>query len=56
MTTLKITYSLAIAGTLVVTAACGDSKSSMNPVAPSAVVSVRRALRRSPEIQAPCRA
>jgi len=38
MTTLKITYSLAIAGTLVVTAACGDSQSSMNPVAPSAVV------------------
>lgn len=38
MTTLKITYSLAIAGTLAITAACGDSKSSMNPVAPSAVV------------------
>ena len=38
MTTLKITYSLVIAGALVVTAACGDSNSSMNPVAPSAVV------------------
>ena len=37
MTTLKVTWSLVIAGSLV-TAACGDSKSSMNPVAPSAVV------------------
>jgi hypothetical protein len=37
MTTLKITWSLVIAGA-VMTAACGDSKSSMNPVAPSAVV------------------
>ena len=37
MTTLKITWSLVLAGALV-TAACGDSKSSMNPVAPSAVV------------------
>jgi Calx-beta domain len=38
MNTLKITWSLVLAGA-VVTAACGDSKSSMNPVAPSAVVS-----------------
>jgi hypothetical protein len=37
MTTLKFTWSLVIAGSLV-TVACGDSKSSMNPVAPSAVV------------------
>ena len=37
MNTLKITWSLVLAGA-VVTAACGDSKSSMNPVAPSAVV------------------
>jgi len=37
MTTLKVTWSLVIAGSLI-TAACGDSKSSMNPVAPSAVV------------------
>jgi len=37
MTTLKVTWSLVLAGA-VVTAACGDSKSSMNPVAPSAVV------------------
>ena len=38
MNTLKITWSLVLAGA-VVTAACSDSKSSMNPVAPSAVVS-----------------
>lgn len=38
MDTLKITWSLVLSGA-VVTAACGDSKSSMNPVAPSAVVS-----------------
>ena len=37
MTTLKVTWSLVLAGSLI-TAACGDSKSSMNPVAPSAVV------------------
>lgn len=37
MTTLKITWSLVLAAA-VVSAACGDSKSSMNPVAPSAVV------------------
>lgn len=37
MSTLKVTCSLVIAGAMV-TAACGDSKSSMNPVAPSAVV------------------
>ena len=35
--TLKISCSLIIAGSLL-TVACGDSKSSMNPVAPSAVV------------------
>ena len=38
MTTLKITWSLVLTGALV-TAACGDSKSSMLPTAPSAVVS-----------------
>jgi hypothetical protein len=38
MNTFKITWSLVLAGA-VVSAACGDSKSSMNPVAPSAVVS-----------------
>jgi hypothetical protein len=38
MSTLKITWSLVFAGA-VLTAACSDSKSSMNPVAPSAVVS-----------------
>ena len=37
MTTQKIVWSLLLSGA-VVTAACGDSKSSMNPVAPSAVV------------------
>ena len=37
MTTLKFTWSLVIAASLA-TAACGDSKLSMNPVAPSAVV------------------
>src|SRR5512132_2719500 len=37
MTSNKIVWSLLISGA-VVTAACGDSKSSMNPVAPSAVV------------------
>ena len=37
MTTLKITWSLVLTGALV-TAACGDSKSSMLPTAPSAVV------------------
>jgi hypothetical protein len=36
MTTLKFTWSLVIAGSLA-TAACGDSKSSMLPTAPSAV-------------------
>ena len=36
MTTLKSTWSLVLAGALV-TAACGDSKSSMLPTAPSAV-------------------
>lgn len=38
MTRLNKTWSLILAGA-VVTAACGESKSSMNPVAPSAVVS-----------------
>jgi len=37
MTTQKIVWSLLVSGA-VMTAACGDSKSSMNPVAPSAVV------------------
>lgn len=37
MSTLKVTWSLVVASAMV-TAACGDSKSSMNPVAPSAVV------------------
>jgi hypothetical protein len=37
MYTQRITWSLLLAGAFV-TAACGDSKSSMNPVAPSAVV------------------
>jgi len=37
MTTQKIVWSLLLSGA-VVTAACGDSKSSMNPMAPSAVV------------------
>lgn len=37
MTTKKTLWSLAVAGAMF-TAACGDSKSSMNPVAPTAVV------------------
>jgi len=37
MYTQKLTWSLLLAGA-VITAACGDSKSSMNPTAPSAVV------------------
>ena len=37
MTTQKLVWSLLISGA-VATAACGDAKSSMNPVAPSAVV------------------
>jgi hypothetical protein len=37
MSTVKFTWSLLVASAMV-TAACGDSKSSMNPVAPSAVV------------------
>lgn len=37
MTTQKIVWSLLLSGA-VVTAACGDSKSSLNPMAPSAVV------------------
>src|SRR5829696_6611889 len=39
MTTLKITWSLVLTGALV-TAACGDSKSSMLPTSPSAVGAV----------------
>ena len=38
MTTSKVLWSLVLSGAVAVAAACGDSKSSMNPVAPSAVV------------------
>ena len=43
MTTLKITRSLVLTGALV-TAACGDSKSSMLPTAPSAVGAAAQSL------------
>ena len=38
MTTSKGLWSFVVVGAVVMTVACGDSKSSMNPVAPSAVV------------------
>ena len=43
MTTLKITWSLVLTGALV-TAACGDSKSSMLPTAPSSVADSTQAV------------